>query len=657
MIFDIDTTNTSFLEISYFLKQKGVKNNKFMLALYDSSLVGVNPFDNNLTPEEKAKIFYEISINFWYFLREVCMVPAQGTTNGIRFALNIGNCAASYCNIHNVNNILILPRQVGKTICEIAYSIWSSCFAASYSEESYLHKNQEGSTKNLSRFKEMKALLPKWLLDLITEREDKDNITEKYISRLHNKITAMPSASSDSNAEKIGRGSSTPIVYLDEFAFLERNDKIFNVLIPAWYKSATVAKKNKSPYVIRITTTPNNLSLAQAQYCFNYIQNAFHFSYSFYDIPEDEIEHYVEKNSGNNFVYIEYKWKELGLSEDWYNTQLRLMNNDILNAKRELDCIWPESSEGNVFTEAQLDGIKSYLKNEKFTLNINDYIIYFYEKIDFELNYIISCDVASGSSLDRSVITIIHPADFHLVGLFFNARIDTDSFKKLIHTLATQYLIHSIINIENNSYGKNILDYLMKDSIVEPRLYREEVKKYAEKTLTDGRVLKEKRKRIVYGTTTSKTSRNSMFSILMTIVDEEPNVFVSNYFYDEVRNLTRNGTKIEARLGFHDDIIMSYLITRYALIYGKCFQERFHINMLPSESNAKTSSVTAKAASSFLNIMAMSENDNSDSPFNDNYMLEVANEMKKKDAEQGFYTDYEDIDNISNLFSSWNNDY
>ena len=659
MIYDIQTKNISFLETSKKLKDKGVKNNKFMLTLYDESLVGVNAFDPNLTVEQKAKIFCEITKNYWYFLREICMVPGSGSQNGTHFELNIGNCAASYCNIHNVNNILILPRQIGKTVTEVAFSLWTASFGTSYSKESYLHKNQDGSNSNLARVKTMKYLLPKWLLDFISDSGDKDNITLKYFARSHNEIQAMPGAANDVAADKIGRGSSTPIIYCDEFAFLERNDKIFNVLIPAWYRSAMIAKENKAPYGIRITTTPNSLSLPQAIYCYNYIKNACEFSYKFYDIPEDEIESYIKKNSSNDFVYIFYSWQELGKTREWYIDQLRNMNNDSLNAKRELDCIWPESSEGNVFSETQLDGIKYYLKPVLFTLNIHGYEIKFYEKINFELNYIISCDVASGSSLDRSVILIIHPSDFHVVGLFYNSRIDTDAFKKLIEELVTKYLFHSVINIENNSYGKNILDALMKNMSIEPRLYREQVKRQAEKVLSNGRVLKETRKRVVYGTTTNKSSRNDMYSLLMNIVDEEPEVFVSQDFYDEVRNLARTKQgKIEAREGFHDDIVMSYLITRYSLVFGKCFQERFHINMLPSASNAKTSSGTAQMLGNFSNFIDMANDMNNDI-FSSQNMINQIQDMHKKGVQQGYETSSADdgTTDLLDLFSSWNNDY
>ena len=95
-----------------------------MLVLYDEDLVGVDPTDPNLSATMRAKIYAEICQNFWYFIREVAMVPQEGTSGGINFQLNVGNMAAAYCCTHNINHLLILPRQVGKTMAEVIWDLW-----------------------------------------------------------------------------------------------------------------------------------------------------------------------------------------------------------------------------------------------------------------------------------------------------------------------------------------------------------------------------------------------------------------------------------------------------------------------------------------------------------------------------------------------------
>lgn len=111
MIYDVHTKNKSFLRMSKVLRDKGVKNNKFMLTLYDESLVGVDPFSPTLTPAQKVAIYTESCNNIWYFIREVVRIPADGAV--IPYELNLGNLTLTYLRLLNKNIIEILPRQHG----------------------------------------------------------------------------------------------------------------------------------------------------------------------------------------------------------------------------------------------------------------------------------------------------------------------------------------------------------------------------------------------------------------------------------------------------------------------------------------------------------------------------------------------------------------
>lgn len=57
--------NKSFNEMYYYLKAKGIKNNKFFLLIYDPGLIGVDPRDPNLDLVTKNRIARECTINFW----------------------------------------------------------------------------------------------------------------------------------------------------------------------------------------------------------------------------------------------------------------------------------------------------------------------------------------------------------------------------------------------------------------------------------------------------------------------------------------------------------------------------------------------------------------------------------------------------------------
>ncbi len=59
------TTNQSFMNMYYFLKARGIKNNKFFLLLYDGGLMGIDPRDPNLPKPMKMRVLRECMVNYW----------------------------------------------------------------------------------------------------------------------------------------------------------------------------------------------------------------------------------------------------------------------------------------------------------------------------------------------------------------------------------------------------------------------------------------------------------------------------------------------------------------------------------------------------------------------------------------------------------------
>ena len=63
--YDWKSRNQSLLDMHYFLRNKGLVNNKFFLVLYDSDLLGVDPRDPRLNIFMKRKILAECMRNYW----------------------------------------------------------------------------------------------------------------------------------------------------------------------------------------------------------------------------------------------------------------------------------------------------------------------------------------------------------------------------------------------------------------------------------------------------------------------------------------------------------------------------------------------------------------------------------------------------------------
>lgn len=597
MIYDIKTSNISFLKVSKYLRDSGIKNNKFMLVLYDKTLSGVDPYsdevENNV--ELQLRIYREICKNSWYYLREIVRIPADGRDSP--YEANIANITMAYLKERNKNVVEILPRQHGKTMSNVVWDTWPTLFITRNANYVYLNKGKTDAVKNLKIFKDIKERLPMWLRQKFVEdaKKDIDNQENKLIALRNNTLRVVSPGTDEDHADKQGRGLTVSNIYWDEFSFTKYCDITYQACIPAWKKAAENAKKNGTPYGFIITTTPANLDTGPGAFCYSVIGKSATWKLDLFDFTNEQLDEYISANSENNFIFVQYTYKELGRDDEWLKEMIRDCQGDIAKVKREILLEWPKSMDSSVFNEEQLDKIFQFVKQPLSRIYIDGkYPIEFYEIPDINKNYILSCDVAGGLSRDNSVINIIDPEDFRIVGDFISNRIDTDSFKKVIIELMTFYMRNALLVIEKNSYGLNIIQSLMKDPMIEPRMYREDKETLGEKKQSNGFTVKKKTKTISYGVDTNAQTRKQMFDLLPEIVDTEYDKFVSPNIYKDISNLEKKKTgKIEHSASGHDDSLMAYLIFRYAVFYGKCFRDRFGISSIPSRMNVKVQSSAA----------------------------------------------------------------
>lgn len=584
MGYDISTRNSSFIKMHLFLKNKGIQKNKFFLQLNDLDLLGVNPHAKNLDPKIVAKIIKEIYSNRWYFLREIALIPVPGGT--VKYDLNRGNLAQSWCASKSINSATMLPRQQGKTIGVTVDDLYSAYFGSTNSEELYFNKSLPDSVNNLKRFKTLRSLLPQYLRDYILDsKNDVDN--EKQITSYLTKTTihAKSAPTDPVTADKLGRGATVPFLYFDEFAFMKYNSIVYKAASPAFSKAHEMAVKMGQPSCKKITTTPNDISLEEALFCKKLMDNACQFDEMMYDMPDDELYDFIDKNSSNDFVNIIFYWRELGLTEKWYKDQCKNLENDLLIIKREIDLEWTQSNDMSVFNEGELELIRGYLRDPSFKLVINKYYAFnFFENIHPDISYIIAVDISGGLEQDKTAISILHPLDLHTVGEFTNNTVTGPEICSILESLVLTYLSNSLVVIERNSYGLVVIQMLLKDkedhtSPIVPNLYWEVKEVMAQKTLNDGRIKKSKVKKKVYGHTTDTKTRPIMINeILKDLVKNDYDKIISDYLYHEIKTLVRNHGKIEHAGGEHDDLLIATLIARYTVLYGtnyKSFKKNY----------------------------------------------------------------------------------
>ena len=86
----------------------------------------------------------------------------------------------------------------------------------------------------------------------------------------------------------------------------------------------------------------------------------------------------------------------------------------------------------------------------------------------------------------------------------------------------------------------------------------------------DGFTVKKKMKTIIYGVDTNQKTRKEMFDLLPGIVEFEYDKIVSEEIAKDIAGLeTKKNGKVEHSSTTNDDGLMSYLIFRWSLHFGK----------------------------------------------------------------------------------------
>ena len=179
-----------------------------------------------------------------------------------------------------------MPRQVGKTTGVVGYLLHKLLFNENFSCAVLANKESQ-SIEILSRMQLAYEWLPKWLQQGIVEWN------KKFIE-LENGSKCLAGATTSSAI----RGRSFNLIYLDEFAFVQRNlqDQFFASVFPTISSGASTK--------VLITSTPNGMDL-------------FHKIW---------IESEQQKN---NFARVDVHWSDVpGRDQKWADEMIRNTSRD-----------------------------------------------------------------------------------------------------------------------------------------------------------------------------------------------------------------------------------------------------------------------------------------------------------------------------------------
>ena len=585
VFYQMNTKNKSFLEMHYYLKARGIKNNKFHLLLYDRDLANVDPYDLNLPTYMKQKIFLECQRNFWYYVREVVRVQSQGGPY-VMYKLDRGNLALNFCFTLNLNIYEEQPRQTGKTVGTNVWFSWVYNFGSRNANMIFLNKKHDDAKRNLNDLKNIIKALPSYLrFDQafgIDGKKLKATNTVQYLQHKinFNKIEALPMARNRTSAISLLRGRTVTNCWIDESAFFQYLEESLQNGMPALTTAFRNCKQNGAPHGLCLTSTPGFLTTEEGQYMFDLKNKMTPFSELWYDFSLQKLTETLNANEKSIFVYIKTTYQQLGLSEDWLKERIKEQNQKWTDIRREYLLEWATSSENCPFTQDELKNVERFVRNPIKQVYISNFLFNIYSEISPKDKTLIGVDVAAGYSKDSSAISVTDSATTKLVADFNCNYINPVDLGNVIYTLVLNYLPNSLVTIERNGVGTGTLAQLMK-SRIRNNLYYEIKERVIEERLGIG-TKSNKRKQVtkVYGVDNSKEVREKLMDLLTDRVRDHYDKFVSPQLLEELKNLEIKKTgRIDHSANSHDDGIFSYLYSIYPLYYGKNVRENWHIDI------------------------------------------------------------------------------
>jgi hypothetical protein len=408
-------------------------------------------------------------------------------------------------------SIVLACRQSGKSISSVGYLLWYACF---HSEKTIAILANKGAVA-----REMLARVTLMLENLPFFLQPGCKALNKGSIEFSNNSRIIASATSGSSI----RGMSVNLLFLDEFAFVERANEFYTSTYP-------VVSAGKETKVI-ITSTANGIG------------NTFH------KIWEGAVQ------KVNEFIPFTVNWYDVpGRDEEW--KAQTIANTSQLQFDQEF---------GNTFfgtgdTLINAETLLSFrAKPPKKVFEGGDLLVY--EEPTKSREYIMTVDVSKGRGQDYSTFTVIDigTRPFKQVAVYRNNTISPILFPNIIYKYAKVYN-EAYVVIESNDQGTLVCNGLYQD------LEYDNV--HMESAVKADRI----------GIEMNRKVKRLGCSAIKDILEEKKLDILDEQTIMEISTFVSRGQSYEASDGNHDDLMMNLVMFGF-FVSTQYFSDMTDINL------------------------------------------------------------------------------
>ena len=395
---------------------------------------------------------------------------------------------------HNRFFVSKCPRQVGKSITTAAYILHYMIFNKD-KNIGILANKATTSAEILDRVKKAFRYLPDFLQPGVEE-------WNKTSIKLDNGCQVSSHATSSSSV----RGQSFSMLFIDEVAFIPRNE--WDEFWKSTYPTVSSGKKTK----VLMVSTPNGMN-------------------QFYDIWQKAV------SRKSSFFPFSIHWSDVpGRDENWKAETIG--NTSFEDFLQEYECQF-RSSSGTLINSAAIER----MINHEIEPISKDNDLFIYKEAIKNHKYFCTVDVAEGRGQDYSTAVVMDVSTFpyDVVAVYRSNKVSPLMLPQILLHLAMRYNKAQIL-IEIANQGLLVAKELYMDL------------EYENLVQFGG---------IELGIKQSKRSKAIGCSTLKDLIETDKLVINSRLVADEFTTFVEKNLSFAAMEGYHDDLVMALVVFAY----------------------------------------------------------------------------------------------
>lgn len=591
---DYKTTNKTALDMAWKYNQMGIKNCLFPLSLLQPELSGVDVYSPDLDTRLKVMISLEAEMNYWYYLREVSRVPPPAGNAVIQYRLDRANIATAWCFHNHVDVIQIQMRQTGKSVGLDVLQTWLYLLRCINSLIVLMTKDDTLRVSNIQRLQRMRYLLPDWMV--VDDKNDANNTIRLTYRTRGNTINTVVSQNSEEAADKQARGNTSPNRFIDEAAYISYLDVIMSASGPATNEARRIAELNSQPYGNVFTTTAGRLDNRSGKYFHKFMTESTIFTEKLYDCADkDHLYKTIKENSPSPDKIKPIRtlnvWShnQLGISDQRLGQMMVEANSYGEAADKDYFNRWLSGGLGNPIPPSVLEVIsKSQMSPLYSEITPTGHIVRWYiEENDIgEImrNEVILIGVDTSDAIGQDAVSVTFTRETTLEVLAA-ANYNSDSLITLADNVAGLLVKYpkAVMVIEKKSSAQTFIDTaiprllaagmdpfkkIFNRFISADKFNAEALREFNRKPLSVRTMEDYKPFRSLFGWNTTGASRPTLMSkVLLHATSKLGALTRDATLIHQILGLENKNDRVEHKAGGHDDMVISWLLPHYVLMY------------------------------------------------------------------------------------------